>query len=257
MSDFFNEVDEDVRATDARTILRKLLPWIIGAVVLIVIAVGGYWGWSAWRAHTAAEASEAYDRGMKAMANNDLSGADTAFAEAAKVGPKVYKSAALAQRAGILVQQNKTDAAVKMLDDAADAAPDVIQGDQDRLKAIWLVFDKAPYAEIEKRAKPLMEKDRPYRSYAREALAMAKMVAGKTQDARGDFLLLSVASDVGDDVHRRAQAAMSLIDAGQTAQLVAIAKAAAALPPPPAGPAGGFSPFAQPGDPAAQGAPEQ
>jgi hypothetical protein len=255
--DFFNEVDEDVRAGDARNILRKSLPWIIGVAVLIVVAVGAYWGWTAWQNNGAAKASEAYDRGVKALANGDMTGADAAFTDASKTGPRVYRSAAMTARAGILIQQNKTDAAVKMLDDAAAASPDPIQGDLDSLKATYLILDKAPFADVEKRLKPLMEKGRPYRTYAQEAMAMAELISGRTKEARIDFKLLSVKGpqDAGDDVRRRAEAAVSLIDSGQAAQVITIAKAAAALPPPPAA---GPNPFAQAGNGGGQaGAPQQ
>jgi hypothetical protein len=258
--DFFNEVDEEVRAADTRSILRKLLPWIIGAVVLAIVGVGGYWGWSSYTQHNANKASEAYDRGLKALASQDNAAADLAFAEAAKAGSRAYKSLALSQRAGILVSQNRIPDAVKMMDQAADEAPSPIMADLDRLKSAYLLMDKAPYAEIEKRLTPLIEKDRPYRAYAREALAMAKLMApGRAKEARGDFILLKLDATAGDDVRERANAAIALIDSGATGQIAAIVKAAAALPPP-AGPAGGYNPFAAaPPGPGGQdaGAPQQ
>jgi hypothetical protein len=260
VADFFNEVDEDVRAGEWRVRIRLALPWIIGAVIAIVVATGGWWAWTAWAQHQSAAASEAYDRGLKALQSQNQAGAEAAFAETVKEsGGGAYKSLALAQQAGILVDQHRTADAVKKFDEAAKAAPSPIMGDMDSIKAAWLLVDTAPFAEIEKRMTPLMAKDRPYRSYAREVLAMAKLlVPSKVKDARGDFELLSVASDVGDDVRTRAKAAIALIDSGQTGQLADILKEAQRAPAPGAG---GFNPFAAgPGQPQPQaqaGAPQQ
>ncbi|HEY3812989.1 MAG TPA: tetratricopeptide repeat protein [Caulobacteraceae bacterium] len=250
MSDFFNEVDENVRATDAQAILKKALPWILGATAVIVVGVGAFWGWRTFELNQANKASEAYDRGVRALGDGNTAGADAAFAETAKVGDRAYKTLALEQRAGLLVEQKHIPDAVKLLDQAQKDAPSPIMGDIAGLKAAWLVLDTASYADIEKRLTPLMAKDRPYRSYAREALAMAKLLNGKAKDARGDFELLSVDGDAGDDVHHRAQAAMSLIDSGQADQLRAIVKEAANQP---TLTAPGPNPFQQPGGPGAPG----
>ena len=168
--------------------------------------------------------------------------------KAAKAGDRAYKSLALEQRAGILMDQKHIPEAVKLLDEAQKDAPSPIMGDVDGLKAAWLLLDTASYADIEKLGlKPLTEKDRPYRAYAREALAMAKLLNGKAKDARDDFELLSVDSEAGADVTHRAQSAMNLIDSGQADQLRAIVKQAESQPTPGLG--AGSNPFQQPGAP--------
>ncbi len=256
MSDFFNEVNENVAAEEWSARLKRGLPWILGVVAVIVVATGAFWGWTAWEHNQASKASDAYDRGLKALASQNTAGADAAFAEAAKIAPGAYKALAIDQRAALLTEQNKTADAVKLLDQAADdTGKNYIQGDVYRLKAAWLLLDTAPYAEIEKRMTPLIGKDRPFRSYARETLAMAKlMVPSKVKDARGDFELISVAQDADQGLHRRAQAAIALIDSGAADQLAAVVKAAKTLPPPPPE---GPSPFPASGAPAAQsGAPQ-
>ncbi len=247
MSDFFNEVDENVRATDAQAILKRALPWVLGGVAIVVVAVGAFWAWTTYEQHRANVASEAYDRGVRALGDQNTAGADAAFAEAAKAGDRAYKSLALEQRAGILIDQKHIPEAVKLLDEAQKDAPSPIMGDVDGLKAAWLLLDTAPYADIEKRLKPLAEKDRPYRAYAREALAMAKLLNGKAKEARDDFELLSVDSEAGADVTHRAQSAMNLINSGQADQLRAIVKQAESQPTPGLG--AGSNPFQQPGAP--------
>lgn len=250
MVDFFNEVDEDIRSQRMQTLARKYLPWVGGALLAGLLVAGGYWGYETWRADAAAKASVAYDRGMKAIQGDDAA-ADAAFAEAAEFASPAYKSLALMQRGGIALRDNRIDEAVKFFDEAAEAAPSPIMADAATLKAAFALMDTAAYPVIEARLKPLTEEGRPYRPIAREALAMAKLQAGRAQDARGDFVALSLSLDAPEGMRGRAQAAIQMIDSGAAKELPAIAKAAAALPARPRPSAA--SPFAsQAGVPAPQ-----
>lgn len=253
MVDFFNEVDEDLRAQETRDLVNKWLPWVIGVVAALVLGVGGWWGWQAWRDSAASNASIAYERGMKALAAENGPGADAAFAEAAEKSTVAYKALALMQRGGIALRDNKPEAAVKFFDEAAKAArSEPIIADAAALKAAYTLMDTAPYAEVEKRLKPLAEEGRPYSPLALEAIAMAKLAAGKTAEARTDLVALSLLLDAPESLRQRSQAAIQEIDAGVAAKLPAIARAATALPPVPAAPNPVAPPAAAPAAPRAQ-----
>ena len=81
-------------------------------------------------------------------------------------------------------------AAVALLDQAAEAAPDPVIGDAARLKSAFALLDTAPYKDVEARLTPLMKDGRPYRVQAREALAFAKLMAGNAAGARDDFTVI-------------------------------------------------------------------
>jgi hypothetical protein len=98
-----------------------------------------------------------------------------------------------------------------------------------------------------------MEENRPYRLQAREALAFAKVMAGKATEAKADFTYLSQVLGATDGMRRRAQAAIALIDSGSAGAIPAAAKAAALLPPPPPQMPEGLM---GPGGPQAQGTPQ-
>jgi hypothetical protein len=68
---------------------------------------------------------------------------------------------------------------------------------------------------------------------------MAKLAAGKTSEARGDFNALAITLGVSQAMRARAQAAIALIDAGEVNAALAAAKAAATMPPPKPGTYGG------------------
>lgn len=110
-------------------------------------------------------------------------------------------------------------------------------------------------ADLEGRLTPLMADGRPYRLSAREALAYAKLMAGKTSEARDDFVYLTQVLDASQGLRQRAGAAVSLIDSGSAAAIPAAVKAAAALPPPAPAMPGELPPgFVPPGAP--QGTPQ-
>ncbi len=234
MSDFFNEVEEELRADQVRALTRKYTPHAIAALAVIVVGTGALWGYTVWRDKSAAHASEAYDRGLKAAQIGDRAGAAAAFADAAKSGSAAYKSLALMQEAAIEMDQDHTDQAIKDFDAAADAASSPILQDAARLKAAFLLMDKGDYPAIEKRLKPLTVKGRPFVPTATEALAFAKMMNGDTKGARADFSSLVLMLDAPQDIQERSKAAVKMIDDGQAGQLKAIVKAQSALPPMPA-----------------------
>lgn len=247
MVDVFEEVEEQIRAERYKALGLKLLPWAIGAGVAAVIFAGGLWGWDAWSTSQGDKAAKTYIEAMKAREQGDETKAFTLLGEVAKAPVKGYPVMALMSQAGMRLNAGKTDEAVALLDQAAKVANDPVLADLARLKSALALLDTAPYKDLEARLTPLMEEKRPYRLEAREALAFAKIMAGKPGDAKADFVVLSQVLDASDGMRQRAQAAIALIDSGSAATIPSAVKAAAALPPPaPPMPAGMMPPGAEP-----------
>lgn len=238
MADVFEEVEEQLRSDRYKALALKLLPWLAGLLAIALVAALGVWGWREYHSNAAEKASEQYAQSLEAFSAGRRPQAVNLWTEIAKSRSRAYKSLALMQLGGEELSQNRTAQAVAKFDEAAEAAPDPILGDVARLKSAFALMDTAPYKDVEARLKPLMEEGRPYREQAREALAFAKMMAGDLAGARGEFAVISLSSDVPQDMRDRAQAAMGVIDSGAAKSLPAIVKAAAALPPAPAVPEG-------------------
>ncbi len=231
MADIFQEVDEQLRSQQVQTLLRRWWPFAAAAAGVALIIALGVWGWNKHEADQDAKASIAYQAGLDAAGKGDVALADQKFAEVATSGRSGYRALALMQEAQIRLDQKKPDDAVRLFDQAAKVAPDAIIGDAARLKAAWILTDTQPLAEIEARLTPLTGVKSPYRSLAREALAMARLQAGKLDEAKGDFAVLSLSQDVSPSAQARAHAASDLIQSGSAAGLPAAIKAAAVLPP--------------------------
>ena len=232
MVDLFDEVEEQLRSDRYKSLALRVLPWAIGIAVLALGGTLGWWWWQERQDKAASAAAEQYTAAIESYSKNDETRAFGQFAEVAKSGPPVYQAMALMQQGGMRLEDGKTDEAVALFDQAAQAAPDPLLEDLARLKSAFALLDTAPYAQLEERLTPLTEDDRPYRAEAKEALAFAKLMDGKPTEARGDFAVLALSPESPDPVRERAQAAMAMIDSGSAKALPATVKAAAALPPP-------------------------
>ncbi|HZZ35512.1 MAG TPA: tetratricopeptide repeat protein [Caulobacteraceae bacterium] len=246
MVDFIEEVEEQLRSDRYRALAWRIAPWFIAAFVAVVVGWLGAWGWTTLQARNVAKASQAYDKALQALAQNDETGAFTDLDAVAKSGPPAYKALALMQQGNIRLSANKADEAAAFYDKAAKAAPNPVIGDVARMKAVWALMDTAPYPQIETRLKPLMGEKKPMDLYAKEALAMAKLAAGRTAEARSELQALTLTLGAPQGMRARAQAALGVIDSGQAKVATQVVKAAATLPPP-AQPNFAPSPGAAPG----------
>lgn len=232
MVDLFEEVEEQLRSDRYLTLARRLAPWITAILAAVLIGFCGYWGYTIYQDRNLAKATAEYQAGVDALTQNDPTGAFAHFEAAAKAGAPAYKTLALMQEGGLRQAAGKNEEAAKLFDAAADASPNQIFADLNRLKAAEALMDTAPFTQIEARLAPLTDSKRPYWLYAKEALAMAELMAGKDADAKRDFGVVSLMLGVPDDMRQRDEAAVALIDAGEGPAAVAAVKAAATLPPP-------------------------
>ena len=246
MVDVFDEVEEQLRSERYKSIALKVLPILGGVLVLALVAALAVWGYQHFRNQAAAEASEKYAQAIEAFNTGRRDEAIRLWGEVGKGSSKAYKSLALQHLGGLKLADRKTADAVKLFDEAAEAAPNNIIGDSARLKSAFALLDTAPYKDMEARLTPLTEEGRPYRVEAREALAFAKLMAGNLEGARSDFAIIGLMADAGETSRQRAEAAKALIDSGSAKALPAAVKAALALPPPVELPPGAVPPPSMP-----------
>ncbi len=233
MVDIFEEVDEQLRSDRLGALARRVLPWLGGLLAVGLIVALGVWGYAAYEQRNTDAASQAYQDGVDALGKSDYDAAFARFGAAADKPTAAYRALALMQQAGVRMTQKRIPEAVKLFDQAAAATSNPVIADAARLKSAFALLDTAPYVEVEARLKPLTDANRPFHALAREALAMAKLNAGRPQDALSDFQVLSLMADAPPDVRERAQAAMILIRGGTAPTLPATVKTALTLPPPP------------------------
>ncbi len=227
MVDVFDQVEEELRSDRYKRLARTWLPVVGGILVIALVAALGWWGWQSWQTSKADKASIAYERGLESLQANNLVGADAAFAQAVTEGNAAYKALALNHRAGIAAQNNEIPQAVEYFDEAVRAARDPLLADGAALKAVWLLMDTAPLADLQSRLEPLVEEGRPLRPLAQEALAFAQLQNGQIDQARSTLVVLKNGLDTPQIVSQRATAALESIEAGTAANLAPIVRAQA------------------------------
>lgn len=232
MVDFVEEVEEQLRAERYGKLARRYLPWFIAAVVATTVGWLGVWGYNTWQDRNIGTASLTYDKGVVTLSGGDQTGAFNAFSSVAKDGPAAYRTLALLQQGNIRLAADQTIEAEGLYDAAAKAAPNDVLRDLAALRASQAIMDTAPYAQVETRLKALIGEKHPFSLQAKEMLALAKLQAGKLQEARGDFNALGLTLGVSQSMRARAQGAIALIDSGQAGLVSQVVKAAATLPPP-------------------------
>jgi hypothetical protein len=235
--DIFEEVDEHLRSDRLAVLARRYLPWVGGALALALAIALGVWGYTSYQEKNTEAASQAYSDGLDKLGQGQFDAAYAKFAQAAEKPTAGYQALALMQQAGVRMDQKRLPEAVALFDKAAAATNNPVIADSARLKSAFALLDTAPYDQVEARLKPLTDANRPFHALAREALGMAKLNAGRPNDALSDFQVLTLMADAPQDVRERAQAAITLIKAGTASGLPATVKAALVLPPPPPQPA--------------------
>jgi hypothetical protein len=231
VADLFEEVEEQLRSDRYRTFVLRAWPWLLGVLAAALLAWLGWWGWTRHNHAVIDRASQQYAQGLEALEQGRADQAVRLFGEVGKSQARGYRALALMQLGAMQLGQNHTQAAVKLFDEAAAAAPDPVVGDAARLKSAFALLDTAPRTELEARLTPLLQDERPYRIQAREALAFTKLMAGDLPGARGDMVIISGMLDAPAEARARAKAAISLIDSGSAKAVPATVRAAAALPP--------------------------
>ena len=237
MVDIFEEVDEHLRSDRLVVLARRYLPWVGGVLALALAIALGVWAYTSYQEKNTEAASQAYSDGLDKLGQGQFDAAYAKFAQAAEKPTAGYQALALMQQAGVRMDQKRVPEAVVLFDKAAAATNNPVIADSARLKSAFALLDTAPYDQVEARLKPLTDANRPFHALAREALGMAKLNAGRPNDALSDFQVLTLMADAPQDVRERAQAAITLIKAGTASGLPATVKAALVLPPPPPQPA--------------------
>ena len=227
MVDVFDQVEEELRSDRYKRLARTWLPVVGGVLLVALIAALAWWGWQKMETSKADKASIAYQRGLESLESDNLVGAEAAFVQAADEGNAAYKALALQHRAGIAVRQNRIPAAVELFDEAAGASRDPVLSDGAAYKAALLLMDTASLEDVQARLEPLTEEGRPFRAFAREALAMAQLQHGKTAEARSTLVVLKNSLDTPREISQRADLTLGSIDDGTAPNLAAVTTAMA------------------------------
>jgi hypothetical protein len=208
VSDIFNEVDEEVRREQLKRLWDRYSIYIIGAAVLLILAVAGWRAYEWSEGRKAAAAGGAFQAAVTLSEQGKHADAEAAFAKVAETGTAGYRDLARLRAAAELAQHDPK-AALAAYDALANdnRLPEVLR-DLAALRAGFLLVDTGSLADIRQRLEPLTGPDRTFRNTARELLGLAAWRTGDAAAARNWFEM--VANDPGASPDRRRRIDMLL-----------------------------------------------
>lgn len=205
------EVDQALAEDKASESIRKNLPAIVGAALVVVAGVGGWQVWAKQRQAAAVKASAAYaaaleetDEGKRIAALESLAGGEGGYAMVARL-----------RLAGELAAKNEREKALSLYREVyAGSAGSKRLRDVARLRAGYLALADGRDAVLKDVGELEIDKT-AIGFYARELIALAAMDAGDYQYAEEMFRKAAAAADAPESIRLRAGEFAALAGAGK------------------------------------------
>lgn len=209
MADIFSEVDEGLRQDRAADLWKKWGPFVIGAAVLLVAAVGVWEYLKYSRAQAIETVAQDYMVAMDSFEDGNFEEAESQFTQIAE-GDGGFATIAGHMAAAAAQSQGDREAAIQRLQ-AVSAGTDNVYSDLAILKNAYMQADELPIGELESLVAPLLTGAGPTDALARELIAAKALADGDIERARRDYQTLSFRLDDGNrlpEFQQRIQRAM-------------------------------------------------
>lgn len=233
------EIDEELRGDRMRSLWRNFGPWVIGAAVVIVLAVAVNEGWSWWQNSNSAKSSDQFYSALELADGTDAAAAQKALDEVIAANHGGYPILARFREAALLAQQGNTAGAVAAYDALATGESNAHLRELALVLAANLLVDGGDVAQVEQRVGGLVGATSPMRNAAREAIGLVKYGAGDLEGARQSFEDAVNDPQAGTELRNRLNVYLAQLVAEGVAPRVDAAAAEAEQPvvPPAAAPA--------------------
>lgn len=207
---FLREVDEAVRHDQYKQLWDRYGVYALGVAVLVVAGVAGYKGWNYWQEKRAQDAGSQFSQALEE--STDAAKAREILTGLAQSGPEGYRVLARFQLAAAEAKAGETDKAVIDYDAlAVDQSVDPILQGHATLQAAALRLEKADYAEMERRLKPLIDSESAWRFSARELLGLTAYRLNNLNEAERQFSALVGDQGTPPNLRERADMMLALI----------------------------------------------
>jgi len=222
VADIFDELREDLRAERSSALLKRYGGLLAAALVVVLVAVGG---WQLWRTQQAKQADAAASAFLGAMRSADalplgpspnrVAAAD-AFAAVAATAPESYRVLARLREASLRADAGDGNAAAALWNQVSrdDAAPRLLR---DLANLLWAQhgIDHGDPAAVQARLDTLTAPENPWRPLAQEAQAWLALRLGHQDDAQRLLSQLAVDGAAPDGLRGRANGLLTLFKDGE------------------------------------------
>lgn len=206
------EVDEAVRQDETAQFARRYGKLIVGAVVVVLAAFGGWLFWQDHREGQLEEGSEAFVTALDKLEANNIDAADGELAAIAEEGAPAARAGAMMLRAGIAAEKGDNARAAEILNALADD-PDAPQAYRDlaAIRAVTVSYDQMQPQAVIDRLKPLATPGNSWFASAAELVAMAYMEQGRRELAGPLFAAIAQDDQAPQSLRSRARQMAGLL----------------------------------------------
>lgn len=183
----FREVDEQLRSERMRRLWTQFGPFVIGAAVLVVLAVAVNEGWSWYQNSRAAEASDRLYAALETAEGGDIATAREALAAIEAEGINGYPTLARFRQAALLAESGDTEGAVAAYDALASTESNIQLRELAFVMGANLLVDTGTLADVEARIGTIAAGEGGMVNAARELLGLARYKAGEYAAAQAAF----------------------------------------------------------------------
>lgn len=181
------EIDEELRSDRARKAWKTFGPFVIGAAVLVVLAVAVNEGWSWYQNNNSSRSSDQFYNALEISNGTDLAAAQTALDEVIAANHGGYPALAKFREAALLAKNGKTTEAIAAYDALSTSESNKYLRELALILSGSLLVDDGDVAKVEQRVGGMVNPNSVFRNAAREAIGLAKYKAGDLAGARQSF----------------------------------------------------------------------
>ena len=222
---FLREVDENLRRDQLQDMAKKYGAWIGAAVVLLLVAVGGWIYWQDRQEKAAAQDSEVLAQIYADIGAGRVANVPQRLDALAVESDGALKASAMLARAAVAVEQNDRAAATAKFNQVA-ADEDLPQPYRDLglIRATAMEFDTIRPEQVIARLQPLTKPGNPWFGSAGELTAMALIKQGKKLEAGRLFAAIAADQQVPESIRARSVQIAGTLGVDASASMPAIAQ---------------------------------
>jgi hypothetical protein len=203
---FLREVDDAVRAGDLENFWKRYGRWLVAAVVIGLLAFGGWIYWQNQKQAAAGANGEKFIAAIEKLDGGDEKAALAALAKLAKAEQPAYRAMSQIMIANIAAKNgNDKKAVADYAKVAADASLPQSYRDMALIRQTATEFDALAPQKIVDRLKPLSKPGHAWFGSAGEMTAIAYMKMGKDNLAGPIFAQIAKQEGLPETLRSRAQ----------------------------------------------------
>ncbi len=192
MADIFKEVDEDLRRDNLEKLWKKYGFQIIGLAAAVVLGVAGVQGWQAYDLDQRGKLSDRYGMALELAEGGETMAGLDAMIDLSEASDDGYAGLAAFEEARLRVESGDTGGAIEVWDRIAEGSglgPGFKEAAT--LFSVLHQIDSGDPASLRARLQPLAADFQPFRSTARELLALIALDEGDAAAARALYTQIS------------------------------------------------------------------